>query len=754
MISEKTERDVGTLFDRAIRAGVVLPIDNNYRFLMEKGLYDAEGHFEFNLSLKFQHDRIQQAAHSSIDKEKRNTIHLSIARILSREKNSIDNLITITRHYNEALDLVDDPDEQLKVISLNLEAAIKSKNVNAYKTAESFLGYARRFLKETFWDTHYDITYSVYYESAEVSFMCGDFNKGEIFSDILLNKADKLVEKVNILNFKAIHYANAERLLESVRMLLKALSLVGVRMNLNPGYHTIFGAIVLARLSLGFRSPLDLLELPPMKDEKILLTVKLIMQLIQSAYMTGYDNLYILGILTGTKLIHRHGHCPEASWLLSTYALVLSHILLNLKSSRLYQVVSKHFLENSANLYYRGRNLFAYSFFANFWHNDQKESEKYFKLCMEINYQVGNQFELSATACQYVVCTQSLNINEMVKKQQQHTAIIRNTNEKIFIYGGNFIEGLFRNPAGLTPTRYSVSHGDFNEYRASKSCMEMGFYTTVVSYYSGKIKVLYYRGKYKQAILYSKRAAKNIKSVIGVYWEIPYRFFKLLSYMAVFHELNIVQRAIAWLHISMEYFIISRWGDHNPPVFMHFKLIAKGELLRIKGAPFDKVLKAFEEAIESAKGKSDECEGLANQLAMQYCIKKDFKDLARHYFNQALYVFKTWGADSFCQELTDKYGDVLNTQKENRKDETKKKNRNRTRTQAQTGTRNDRITMIGSAQAPAEIKAVMDRPEFTVKHMVNLLSELSKEIKMETLLKKAVMMMVENFGAEKGIVLL
>jgi predicted ATPase len=83
-IHEKGIADTAAALWPALREGLIVPLDSNYRFV--HGTDEAGPAFgelpDFKITYKFLHDRVQQAAYALIEEGKKHALHLKIGRLL------------------------------------------------------------------------------------------------------------------------------------------------------------------------------------------------------------------------------------------------------------------------------------------------------------------------------------------------------------------------------------------------------------------------------------------------------------------------------------------------------------------------------------------------------------------------------------------------------------------------------------------------------------------------------------------------
>ncbi|MBF0443559.1 MAG: AAA family ATPase, partial [Oligoflexales bacterium] len=520
-ISDKAHQQVAPCLQTAIGNGIIIPLDEKYRLMDQKTSYDKTGQMAFNIPFRFQHDQIQKACRSLIDESQLQHVHLEIARLLHRQGVTDSNVVDIASHYNRATALIREPAEKLAVIRLNLDAGLRSKLSNAYQPAAGFLKSARALVSDDDWKKNFDLVFEVHFESLELSYLTGQFDEGEKLASILLEKARDTLTRAKIIERQSVYYGNIGNLTESVRLAIEALGLLGIRLPLRPSMLRIFWELILARWSFLGRDPLSFLNKRPITSENTKFMIRLLAQITQSAFLGGFDRLYPLCILMGAKLALKHGNCPEASWIISVYSAVLTNIVGDIRLGRRFGELACRLTENNGDPYFKGRSSFAYAVFVASWHNPFAVAEEWCKRSMELNYQVGNQFDLAAISLNRVIYSPGENLIETHNKHKRNMAIIQEANEKNFEESSFTLEGYLNNLRGLSKSPCGISSGEFNEYKSLKKMKGLNYLTGIAAHLTIKSEILYLHDKCRFALAYSQRAAKYFDSIVATYWEIP-----------------------------------------------------------------------------------------------------------------------------------------------------------------------------------------------------------------------------------------
>ncbi|HMJ42441.1 MAG TPA: serine/threonine-protein kinase PknK, partial [Pseudolabrys sp.] len=141
---------------------------------------------------KFLHDRIQQAAYSLIPDEQRADVHLRIGCVLLASMTAdelAERLFDVANHFNRGGTLLVDRDEKAQVATIELRAGRKAKASTAYASACLYLEAGMAMLDESDWDSHYDLTFSLWLERAECEYLTGQLASAEARLSLLSTRA-------------------------------------------------------------------------------------------------------------------------------------------------------------------------------------------------------------------------------------------------------------------------------------------------------------------------------------------------------------------------------------------------------------------------------------------------------------------------------------------------------------------------------------------------------------------------------------
>jgi PAS domain S-box-containing protein len=260
-------------------------------------------------SIKFPHDRIQQAAYSLIPASQRAAVHLRIGRVLLASLTAdelTEHLFDVANQFNRGADLLDDQDEKAQVATLDLRAGRKAKASAAYASACVYLAAGIALLDEKDWGNRCELMFSLRLESAECEFLTGDFDQAErLIAELLQRRASK-VDRAAVYQLKVLlHVMKSEnpQALASARACVK---LFGIDIPAHPTWEEVQSEYETVWRNLEGRPIEALIDLPLMTDRELRTAMQVLSIPLEGAYFTDL-HLFCLLLCRMVNVSLRHG---------------------------------------------------------------------------------------------------------------------------------------------------------------------------------------------------------------------------------------------------------------------------------------------------------------------------------------------------------------------------------------------------------------------------------------------------------------
>ncbi|MEM9453999.1 MAG: AAA family ATPase [Myxococcota bacterium] len=322
-LSDQSAKDTMAELLPAIGGGFVVPLSGDYR-LLEADVEQLEPRLE--LSFKFTHDRVQQAAYSLVPEHERASVHLEIGRQLraSGQASPLD----IVEHLDAAEALLTDPLERLEVARLNLHAGLKTKSATAHDTAFRLFTAGLSFVRPPMlergveedivgadasaYDRDYSLTLRLTELATETAALCGDFESMERLADNVLRHARSAYDRVEVTLVKMKALTTQSQLREAIELALEILAPLGVLLPADPGPDDAARAALAVERALGDRTIESLASVPRATST---LPHGHAMRVLRAIYITTLMSHQALAPLVAAKMVELtllHGRVDES----------------------------------------------------------------------------------------------------------------------------------------------------------------------------------------------------------------------------------------------------------------------------------------------------------------------------------------------------------------------------------------------------------------------------------------------------------
>jgi predicted ATPase len=278
----------------AVHAGLVYRLEHSYTFL---------------------HDRIQEAAYSSIPDAERAHIHVRIGRALLAHRTPdevVEHLFDIANQFNRGAALLVERPEKAQVARVNLRAGRRAKASTAYAAACVYLAAGMALLDESDWANEYELTFSLWLERAESEFLTGHFDKAERLIGELLQRGASSLDQAAASRLKIqLHEVKGEYS-QAVDKGLTCLRLFGIDIPAHPTHAQVQAEYETVWRNLEGRPIEGLIDLPLMTDPDQQAAMQVLAILFGAAYFTDF-HLYCLLLCRMVNVSIRDGMSGAAA---------------------------------------------------------------------------------------------------------------------------------------------------------------------------------------------------------------------------------------------------------------------------------------------------------------------------------------------------------------------------------------------------------------------------------------------------------
>jgi PAS domain S-box-containing protein len=656
-VSQKSPAEALADLSEALEAGLLAPLDDNYKFL------PYETKLSGRIAFKFLHDRVRQAAdHLLATRESRRTeIHLQTGlhlwRALSDE--ALHELIfVVVDHLNLGRPLLP-PAEHLELARLNLRAGQKALTSTAYLPALIYLNVGMQLLPEESWQTHPELTRDLYRAAAEAEYLQANFARAEtLFADLERHAASPL-EQALIHMQKVVLYTHVFRLPEAITAGLAGLQLLGHAIPKEPEALAELFPLEQQQISthLAGRSIAELENLPRLTDPIQAAALNLMIALSVPAFYTRQD-LYGLLTLKMVNLSLMAGNGPASAVAYNYYGFMLGATQGDYQSGYEFGQLALRLSQQFNDLAAQGIIHFGFSVFINHWREAARTNKDYLLQAYRFNLAAGNllfaNFTLTAMIAQMV--SRGEGLDSILLELSPCLDFVRRSPHKDL----HSIVTLARHWVLSLKDVLPQSPGQFDDRNFSEAAFlehnqAIGNLVMVHWFYLLKAQVFYLYGQPTQAWKMIQLGDAFVAASVGQLHLAEHYFYSALILTTLYPGAS-PEEQTRYLGLAQDHQArMKTWADHCEANFGHKYLLITAELARLAGQHLE-AMALYEQAIQSAQEHVyPQNQALANELAGRFYLARGFQGIARTYFAEARRLYTTWGASGKARQLEEQY---------------------------------------------------------------------------------------------------
>jgi predicted ATPase/signal transduction histidine kinase/CheY-like chemotaxis protein len=711
IISEQEQNDTLEILTTALTEGLILPLDENYKHLetFEKAQF------------KFLHDRVQQAAIALIDDKQKQAVHLQIGRLLLKNTPADvleENVFEIVRQFNQSLELLKNQVERLEVARLNLMAGQKAKMATAYGAVLNYLYQGIALLPPDSWKTDYELTFSLHVEQIETLYINTHFEQSQALADTTLNHAKTLLDQVKLYELKIQSHITNIQMTEALDTGLEVLRLLGIELKKTPPIYE--GEIE------------DLINLPLMTDPSKHAAMRILMTIMSPAFIA---NPALLGPIAFTmvNLSLKEGHSPPSAYGYSFYGLILCIGIDDIDLGYRFGQLALKLVDKLDAKEIKARTHELFHAFIRPWKEPPQNIIGSLYETIQMGLETGD-LEYTSYSTLYCCCFAFL-MGESLESLEQRCIVLLDMVQKLqYEHVLNSLKTwkqLVLNLSGQATEKTLLIGPDFNEIEMRQQFLDAQDSSNLFEFHVAKGIFLYFLGELKTSVesfqfanQYEEGGTSFITGANGFYYS--------LSLLAQYPNVDSDKQSQYLEQVSVNQEKLKKWAYHAPMNYQHKYDLVDAEKARILGQI--NAIEWYEKAIIGAfENKYLHEEALAYELAAKFYLGRGVDKFAQTYLKEAHYRYQQWGALAKVADLEKRYPQWL--------------------AQKSTSVTPTRNTSTGAATMMASTRTTTSN-WLDLESVMKASQTLSGEMVLSKLLANMMHIVIENAGAEKGLLLL
>ena len=620
-----------------------------------------------DVSYRFAHDRVLEAARSLLSEGERAELCLRLGRTLTPLLEDTETQVyKVAEYFNAARSLIADRAECLLAADLDLKAGMLAKKSSAFSQALGYFRLGLDFLLESgavhretaraeAFQKHPALCLALHEQTAEALLLTGDFaGMHELFA-FTLPLLSAPLDKVHMYVVQVRGLAAEKRFQEAVASACVILEELGVHFPRRPNtLHAISGYFSTRRRLLAGQVA-RLAELPDNRDPAVNAASR-VMQAMYSAAYLGHSNLFPLLVYRHIADSLKHGNEEYSSVTYVGFAIVLS-AMGDFDNASALARLSSDLLTRLGAERYRARVLMGQYAFVHPWKHHLREAIAPLDSGVQSGLAHGD-FEYAA----YLLTLRCLARLHTAGSLPQLAQEFEAARVKLVPLGQDrsiiMQELLCQHVSDLQDERPGVvplSGPLYVESAMLKRCLEPLDQNLVFHHYFSKMMLCLFLGERATALAAGRAGRKYLEAAaFGIYLGPVFTFFE--GMLECWHaRVGEKGRTAALLRGGRARRKLRAWAKSAPMNYLHRYHLLEAEYSRARGR-HERAAYHYERAIELGQehGYLQDV-ALAQEGAGELCLERGLERLGRQYLKDCYLSYRRWGASAVLRRLSNQH---------------------------------------------------------------------------------------------------
>ncbi|MEM1172589.1 MAG: ATP-binding protein, partial [Cyanobacteria bacterium P01_H01_bin.35] len=605
------------------------------------------------------------------------------------------------------------------------------------KSAISYFQTGINLLTEKPWSNQYQLTLALHESAAEANYLNGDFEEMEKLVDIVLEKSNKLLDKVKVYEIKIQAYITQTRLQEALTIGLYVLELIGISFPTNITPSDIQEYLQTTKSNLIGKNISELINLPLLEDPEKLASMRILSSLFSVIFVSN-PALLPLMICEQINLSLHSGISTFFAFACTTYGFLLCTVEQDIDTGYQFGILASELLEKFHSKDEKSKVFHIISVGIEHWKIHIQEICPHLLEAYKIGLETGDLeygfYNILHYCCYSYLAGISLDILE--PEITNHTNSLKQFKQENTYYYTKVYHQAVLNLLGDGENPELLLGSAFDEEKFIPFYENINDRYALFHIYLHKLILSYLLGNFQQSKNYVMRVEEYVEGGVSGYFYFPvYYFYSSLAKLAFYPTVAVEEQKQILEQVTAYAEKMKFWAQYAPTNYSHKYYLIEAEKYKILGDKIE-AIEAYEEAIAQARqNKYIQEAALANELCAKFYLEWGKTKIAQTYMIEAYYGYVNWGAVVKVKDLEKRYPQLLATVLVSSSD---KKNFISSSTYS-TYTYNSHIKKENLLDIATVIKASQT---------------LSGEVKLENLLSTLIQLMMENAGAQKCALIL
>ena len=682
----------------------------------------------------FGHDRIQQASYALIPGSQKARTHAMIGKVLLKQISDEmrdEQIFLVVNQLNLGLNEIENFSDQLELVQLNLIAGQRAKQSTAYDVAIDYFTIALDLIGDDSWAKNYPLTLILHQEIAIAYYVRGKFEAMQLYLSLIQKRSISLLDKIPAYELQIQSYLARSCLDKAVQTAIYVARILGIDFSSKINSLKHHGIQLKMKWLLRGLKPTHLAHLPRMKNPKVEAAIRILSSANSAAYVG--QPLFLAPVVSKqVELLIRYGNMPLSAFVYAWYGTFLCGRSRQINLGYQFGELALEMLEKSETNTIYPKTIFIFYCMIFHWKNHVCGTLEPLLKAYHDGKEKGD-IEYSSWAilvrCEHLFLMGD-SLSSLEREFQRSENAIRLVSQDSALLHNQIFHQTVLNLIGKSSTPYHLFGSKFDVALLSTLQSQNKEQTGIFHAYLCQLMLSFWFGQNKEAVSHAQMARKYEDSAAGLFAIATFYLYDSLARLQQWGRSNRVDKRQILRMVNANQTRMERWAHHAPDNHWHKFLLVKAEWHRVQGHRL-KAMDYYDRAIAAAKkqGYVHE-EGLANELAAQFYLAWGRDKIAQCYMRDAHYCYTQWGAIAKVKDLEERYAGLLS------------------QTLMKAGMT---ITQTLTAGSLIRTRQGLSLDLATVQKAYQALS---REIILEHLLKTLMGLILENAGAQRGVLIL
>lgn len=618
--------------------------------------------------IKFNHDRIQQAAYLLKNVTPIAQVHYRIACDYLLQNNQPhegnqdheDNIFDYIEHMNLSAELFIEVKQQSLLAQYNQIAGKKAFESIAYESALYYFDKAESFLAKDNWQSQYELSYEIKIAQAQLFYLTLAFSPVDNIFHLLSEKSENIEHKIKIYHIQVLSFISQNRMQEALDLGIYILNELDISL---PQKENISSYYLDLETHYDKHAINKIIDLPIMTNKKHLLGLDILNAIQTPAYLISPEE-FMKVIYSSVELCFTSGLCAISGKTFISHALLLCGAYSQFKEGLEFTELATQINKKHPS----SINKIEIDFSANasviHWNKHVKNTLKPLERNFYSGMECGNVEYAFHSALFY--CFHSFysgksltNVNAGFIK---YTKIMRDKKQNYHLVLTQVLHQYSLNLTENTATPMLLLGDAFNEEEILPSLIETNNITTLFAYYFTKMSLAYKFDDFISARQYLDNAEHYSSAVVSLYHFGEF-FFEAALVLSAICRINSTDKSVAVYQENMSKLIeyqklLQFWSVSAPENYQHKALLISAEISALNDDAA--AWKTYDQAISLAeKHGFTQHKAVACELAGNYWLGENKKSQGGQYLHQAYQAYLEWGANSKASFLMSQHPEIL-----------------------------------------------------------------------------------------------